>query len=124
MKNKIDWAVIIKIKPRATVDVHNTIELAHQEYEMVTSNVPTIVEEIVGPLLDENAEFEEINENLGGINEDDELNEASENSSYDNSSGSIHTIQNTLNHISKNPNYVFKSLHKKTRIETLLVVIS
>ena len=28
VKDKIDWAVVVKVKPRATVEVHNTVQPA------------------------------------------------------------------------------------------------
>ena len=73
IRDKIDWAVVVKIKSRVTVEVHNTIEKAHQEDEMVIHGCTPIEEDSLDPLQHENAELEEISQTLGDNIEDDEL---------------------------------------------------
>ena len=52
MRDKVDWAVVVKIKPRAIIEVENNIELAHQEEEMSTVAITTIDETPLGSLID------------------------------------------------------------------------
>ena len=59
IKEKVDWWVAIKTKPRCTVDDRYTLEVAYQES---TTNVNiTTNEELLGHLMDED-EYEEIDE--------------------------------------------------------------
>ena len=59
IKEKVNWWVVIKTKPRCTVDDRYTLEVAYQES---TTNVNiTTNEELLGHLMDED-EYEEIDE--------------------------------------------------------------
>ena len=59
IKEKVDWWVVIKTKPRCTVDDRYILEVAYQE-SPTNVNITTN-EELLGHLVDED-EYEEIDE--------------------------------------------------------------
>ena len=77
MRDKVDWAVVVKIKPRAIIEVENNIELAHQEEEMSTVAITTIDETPLGSLIDENADLQEVSQIEGHNSSDEDVSESS-----------------------------------------------
>lgn len=65
MREKIEWAVIVKIKIRTKVEVKNTIKLVHQENEMIGFELPVV------SLINTNIDYEVINQFEDEDDEDD-----------------------------------------------------
>jgi hypothetical protein len=89
LKEKIDWWVAIKTKPRGRVDDRYTLEVAYQDSTTTTTSVDSVAnEELHGHLIDE-GEYEEIEMSIEELeiehDENDEENEDEfdfENSEY------------------------------------------
>ena len=81
IRDKIEWAVVTKIKPREIVQVHNNIEVAHQEDLMNIHDIPTGDVEVLGPLIDENSELEEVSQSTDNSISDELQDESSISSS-------------------------------------------
>jgi len=66
IKEKVDWWVVIKTKPRGTVDDRDTLEVAYQD---VATHVDFVSnDELNDYLRDEEGGFEEVEANIGRNN--------------------------------------------------------
>ncbi|CAJ2645148.1 unnamed protein product [Trifolium pratense] len=98
LKEKIDWWVVIKTKPRGRVDDRYTLEVAYQDSTTTTTRVEFIEnDELLGHLRDE-GEYEDIEMSIEELEkEHDETDEESEDDEFDLENSEYHN-DDTDNH--------------------------